>query len=91
VGSRAHGILVWFDGAPHSSGSVTVDSGRSDLQLRLHAKPCILVNTLRYWDGLLAFLDTTVAAGFLKPENRALLMVAANAEEAVMRVREQGS
>jgi len=60
-------------------------------QLRLHAKPCILVNTLRYWDGLLAFLDTTVAAGFLKPENRALLMVAANAEEAVMRVREQGS
>jgi len=52
-------------------------------QLRLHAKPCILINTAGYWDGLLAFLDTAVAAGFLKAENRALLCVAANAEEAV--------
>jgi len=55
-------------------------------QLRLHAKPCILVNTLGYWDGLLAFLDTTVSAGFIKPENRALLRVAATAAEAVKRV-----
>jgi len=60
-------------------------------QLRLHAKPCILINTLGYWDGLLAFLDTTVAAGFLKPENRGLVLVAKNAEEAVGRVRERGN
>jgi uncharacterized protein (TIGR00730 family) len=59
--------------------------------LRMHDKPCILINTLGYWDGLLAFLDTTVAAGFLKPENRALLQVAANAEEAVGRVRDKGT
>ena len=52
-------------------------------QLRLHAKPCILINTLGYWDGFLAFLDSTVTAGFLKPENRALLLVAPNAERAV--------
>lgn len=52
-------------------------------QLRLHAKPCILINTAGYWDGLLAFLDTAVAAGFLKAKNRALLRVAATAEEAV--------
>jgi len=52
-------------------------------QLRLHAKPCILVNVSGYWNGLLSFLDTAVAAGFLKPHNRALLQVAANAEEAV--------
>ncbi len=52
-------------------------------QLRLHAKPCILINTAGYWDGLLAFLDTAVAAGFLKPKNRALLRVAENAVEAV--------
>ncbi len=39
-------------------------------QLRLHGKPCILVNTAGYWNGLLAFLDTAVTAGFLKPENR---------------------
>jgi hypothetical protein len=52
-------------------------------QLRLHAKPCILINSAGYWDGLLTFLDTAVAAGFLKPKNRELLRVAANAAEAV--------
>ena len=52
-------------------------------QLRIHAKPCILINTAGYWDGLLAFLDSAVAAGFLKPENRALTRVAASAHEAV--------
>jgi hypothetical protein len=52
-------------------------------QLRLHAKPCILINTLGYWDGLLRFLDSTVSAGFLKPENRALLKVASSSREAV--------
>jgi uncharacterized protein (TIGR00730 family) len=52
-------------------------------QLRLHTKPCILINTSGYWDGLLAFLDKAVTAGFLKPKNRALLQVAGNAQEAV--------
>jgi uncharacterized protein (TIGR00730 family) len=52
-------------------------------QLRLHGKPCILVNTMNYWDGLLRFLDTAVAAGFLKPENRELLRVAASAADAI--------
>jgi uncharacterized protein (TIGR00730 family) len=52
-------------------------------QLRLHAKPCILINTAEYWNGLLAFLDTAVKAGFLKAKSRALLQVAASAEEAV--------
>ena len=31
-------------------------------QIGLHAKPCILINTLNYWNGLLAFIDTAVAA-----------------------------
>jgi uncharacterized protein (TIGR00730 family) len=52
-------------------------------QLRLHAKPCILINTAGYWDPLLAFLDGAVAAGFVKPENRELLQVARNASEAL--------
>ena len=52
-------------------------------QLRLHAKPVILINTAGYWDGFLAFLDLTVAAGFLKAKNRALLLVAADAEGAI--------
>ena len=55
-------------------------------QLRLHAKPCILINTDGYWNGLLAFLDSTVAAGFLKAENRQLLLVAADARDALQLV-----
>jgi hypothetical protein len=52
-------------------------------QLGLHAKSCILINTAGYWNGMLAFLDSTVAAGFLKAANRQLLLVASNAEDAV--------
>jgi uncharacterized protein (TIGR00730 family) len=52
-------------------------------QLRLHAKPCVLINTAGYWDGLLAFLDRAVDAGFLKAENRGLLEVVGTAAEAV--------
>jgi len=55
-------------------------------QLRLHAKPCILINTDGYWNGLLAFLDSTVAAGFLKAENRQSLLVAADARDALQLV-----
>ncbi|MGO9438071.1 MAG: TIGR00730 family Rossman fold protein [Terracidiphilus sp.] len=59
-------------------------------QLRLHTKPCILINTADYWNGLLEFLDTTVTAGFLKAENRKLLEVAQDADEAVGRVVKGG-
>ena len=52
-------------------------------QLRLHSKPCILIITAGYWDGLLALLDKAVEAGFLKPKNRALMRVAGSAAEAV--------
>ena len=55
-------------------------------QLRLHAKPIVLINTVGYWDGLLGFLDTALAAGFLKPKNRALMLVAGSALEAVRMV-----
>ena len=52
-------------------------------QLGLHSKPCILINTAGYWDGLLAFLDTAVTAGFVKAKNRGLVHVAGSAKEAV--------
>jgi len=59
-------------------------------QLRLHTKPCILINTAGYWDPLLAFLDRAVEAGFLKSENRRLLEVVATAEEAVALIKVNG-
>jgi len=52
-------------------------------QLGIHEKPCILINTAGYFDGLLVFLDTAVNAGFIHAENRALLRVASGAVEAV--------
>ena len=57
-------------------------------QLRLHNKPCILINTSLYWDGLLTFLDHAVEAGFLKPENRRLLEVVDTSAEAVERLKQ---
>ena len=57
-------------------------------QIGIHAKPCILVNTRGYWDGLLHFLDTAVNAGFITPENRCLLRVANGATEALALVQE---
>lgn len=52
-------------------------------QIGIHAKPCILVNTANYWNGLLDFLDSAVAAGFVEQKNRGLVRVAANAAEAL--------
>jgi uncharacterized protein (TIGR00730 family) len=55
-------------------------------QLSLHAKPCILINTASYWNGLLGFLDSAVAAGLLRAENRELMRVASCAADAVTMV-----
>ena len=52
-------------------------------QLGIHQKPCVLINTLGYWNQMLAFLETAVEAGFLKPKNRAHLACANCATDAV--------
>ena len=43
-------------------------------QLRYHDKPCGVINVRGYFDGLLAYLDQAVGEGFLRPENRRLLL-----------------
>ncbi len=45
-------------------------------QIRIHAKPCVLVNLNGFYNGLLAFLDHTVQQGFIVPENRGLVQTA---------------
>jgi uncharacterized protein (TIGR00730 family) len=52
-------------------------------QLKIHQKPCILLNVNSYYDGFLAFLDHGVKQGFIKPENRVLIQVANSAESAL--------
>jgi len=49
-------------------------------QLGLHAKPCGLLDVAGYFAPLAAFLDHAVAERFLRPEHRAMLAIAADAE-----------
>jgi uncharacterized protein (TIGR00730 family) len=44
-------------------------------QLGLHRKPCGVLNVEGYFDPLLAMLDRGVAEGFVRPEDRAFLLV----------------
>jgi hypothetical protein len=44
-------------------------------QLRIHAKPVVLVNVDGFFDGFLTQLDRAVEDGMLMPANRALLTV----------------
>ena len=54
--------------------------------LGIHAKPCVMVNTLGYFDRLLAFLDHAVAEGFARASARGLVLVAEDAESALAMV-----
>lgn len=52
-------------------------------QLRIHSKPCVLMNLSGYYDRFLEFLDHGVSEGFILPENRRLIQVAGNPAEAL--------
>jgi len=43
-------------------------------QLRFHDKPCGVLNVRGYFDKLLEYLDHTQKEGFLRAENRAMLL-----------------
>ncbi|MCP3968704.1 MAG: TIGR00730 family Rossman fold protein [Lentisphaerae bacterium] len=50
-------------------------------QLRLHTKPCGLLNVNRYYECLLKFLDNAVAERFMKQEHRDILQVSSDPAE----------
>jgi len=52
-------------------------------QLKIHQKPCILLNVNSFYDGCLSFLDHAVTQGFIKLENRKIIQVATDAEAAL--------
>jgi len=54
-------------------------------QLGLHTKPIGLLGVRGYWDDLLRWLDGAVAAGFVPPDNRALILEASDLEELLAR------
>ncbi len=43
-------------------------------QLGLHGKPCGLLNVAGYYDGLITLVDRAVADGFVRPENRRIVL-----------------
>ena len=57
-------------------------------QLKIHAKPCVLVNVNGFWNGLLAFLDHCVDQGMIFPENRSLIQVASDPAAALQIVEQ---
>ena len=49
-------------------------------QLGIHAKPCGLLNVAGYYDLLVAFLDQSAEAGFIRPRHRQMLLTADTVE-----------
>jgi uncharacterized protein (TIGR00730 family) len=57
-------------------------------QLQFHDKPCGLLNVDGYFDHLLKYLDHTTAEGFLREENRQMLLCANTAVALVQQFEE---
>ena len=58
-------------------------------QLKIHSKPCLVINTDGYFDFLLRFLDHAVREEFVRPANLRLVQVASNSVEAVQWIEER--
>jgi uncharacterized protein (TIGR00730 family) len=56
-------------------------------QLGIHHKPCGLLNVDGYYDPLLAMFDHAVAEGFLKRENRELVLASPSCRELLEKMR----
>lgn len=50
-------------------------------QLGLHRKPCGVLDALGYYGGLVSFLDHATLEGFVRPQHRAILLIAHEPEE----------
>ncbi|MEC8851591.1 MAG: TIGR00730 family Rossman fold protein [Pseudomonadota bacterium] len=56
-------------------------------QLKLSAKPFVVVNVDGYWQPLLALIDHVIAAGFARPANRDILQVVDEVESVLPALR----
>ncbi|PBP24849.1 lysine decarboxylase-like protein [Diplocarpon rosae] len=56
-------------------------------QLGIHDRGVVVLNVDRYWDGLLAWIRDSVAAGFVGAANQGIIREAKSAEEAVALLR----
>jgi uncharacterized protein (TIGR00730 family) len=58
-------------------------------QLKIHMKPCVLINADGYYDSLLRFLDHAAREEFLMPANLSLLHMASDSAEALQLINQQ--
>ena len=58
-------------------------------QLGLHRKPCGLLNVAGYYDPLVTLFDRAVADGFVRPENRGIVVSEADPGTLVRRLVEE--
>ncbi len=56
-------------------------------QLGYHRKPLAVLNAGGFFDGLLGFLDSVVAEGFVREPHRAMLIVGTEPADLVARIR----
>jgi uncharacterized protein (TIGR00730 family) len=52
-------------------------------QLKIHNKPCVLINTGGFYEPLLRFIDHAVEQGFVQERNRRLVQVAQDSKHAL--------
>lgn len=79
-----------------SDGFVTLPGGTGTMdelwealswaQLGYHAKPVGLLNVAGFYDGLLAFVETMGAVGFLRPQHQGLLIASADLDDLLARM-----
>ena len=58
-------------------------------QLKIHSKPCVLINTDGYFDLLLRFLDHAVREEFVRAANLMLVHVASDSAEALQWIEQR--
>jgi uncharacterized protein (TIGR00730 family) len=58
-------------------------------QLKIHSKPCVLINTDGYYGFLLQFLEHAVKEEFVRPANLRLVHVARDSAEALKWIEQQ--
>ena len=58
-------------------------------QLGLHRKPCGLLNVAGYYDPLVALFDRAVSDGFIRAENRGIVVTESDPEALIHRLNER--
>jgi uncharacterized protein (TIGR00730 family) len=87
--ARMHQLADGFIALPGGFG--TLDELFETLtwgQIGLHEKPVGLLNTMHYYDPLLAVIDHAIHEGFIFPEHRALVNLAEDPESLLAAMQE---